>query len=165
MAKTLFGTAEVETEITDKEWKAKPKGGLTLWEMVDMLFQNPEKFSKISSYDKGKEFFMMQRTFAIKYPIQAAAFNSLKINPGAVIQYWCTNLSKLHNRTPGWIYQAFKEIKKHKTVEAKKLDVKDETIRKYCELNECSRRDVEDAYKAYGNDFIEELKEIEKNFG
>jgi hypothetical protein len=156
-SKTLFG--EPEKVIEESSAKNSAPG---LFDYVNMLFNNPEKFSKLMSYEKSKNFFMMQRFFAIRFPIQAAMLNNRNINSGEAVQYWCDELSKKYKSTPGWIFSALKDVKKTKQVEKKKLDVKESTVEYYCKKNQCSKREVNEAFDIYGDAFVEELKLLEK---
>lgn len=157
-SKCLFGESPKKKESEEKTKSSAPG----LFDYVNMLFQNPAKFTELRSYEKDKHFFMMQRFFSIKHPIQAAMLNHIRINASEAVQYWCDSLSKIYNQTPNWIWNALKEVKKVKQSEKKKFDVKDTTVQWYCEKNQCSRREVDEAYKIYGDEFLQELKEYEK---
>lgn len=159
-SKSLFGESIAKENSNEDKMKSNAP---SLFDYMNMMFQNPKEFSKLRSYEKEKNFFMMQRFFSIKHPIQAGMLNNLRINSGEAVQYWCDSLSKIYNRTPQWIWNALKEVKKKKEIEKKKLDVKESTISYYCMKNACSRRDVDDAFNIYGNKFVEELKILEKS--
>ncbi len=155
----LFGDEPIKVSEEIQQTKQKSD----LWELMTMMFTNPQKFAKVSTYEKSKHIFMMHRSFAIKYPIQAAMLSTLKINAGEVVQYWSDNLSKIYNKTPAWIFNGFKNVKKTKVVEKNKFDVKDETLQYYCEKNQCSRRELNEVLEYCGEKFVNRLKELEKN--
>lgn len=158
ISKNLFGEVVKKKDDNVKMKSTAP----SLFDYINMIFKNPNKFSKLPSYEKEKSFFMSQRFFSIKYPIQAAMFNNIRINSGEAMQYWCDSLSKIYNNTPQWIWGTLKEVKKKKETEKNKLDVKDSTIIYYCNINQCSRRDVDEAFETYGEEFVEQLKNLEK---
>jgi len=157
--KDLFGNPIAVAEPEEKMKSSEPQ----LFDIIGMMFSNPKKFSAMSTYEKGKNFFMTQRIFAMKYPLQAAAFNNLRVNGGHVCQYWCDALSPIFNRSPEWIWKGFKAIRTTKNTEkAKTAAISEETITWYCNKYQCSRRDFKQAMELFPESFIEELKELEK---
>jgi hypothetical protein len=133
-----------------------------LFDYINMMFKTPVRFTSLSTYEKSKSFFMMNRFFAIKYPIQAQMFNRLTMNTGEAVQYWCDSLSKIYNTTPGWIFNALKSVKTTKKENKEKVNISDETIRYYCKINQCAIKDVEYAISVLGDEMVNELKTIEK---
>lgn len=158
MAKNLLGEP-IEKTVDNKEKLKTSNPGL--FDYMNMLFQRPQEFTKLSPYDKGKNFFMMQRFFAIKHPIQAHAFNHLNINGSEACQYWCDSLSKMYTKTPGWIFNTLKETKKEKTAKKKELDVEEETVNEYCKRLMYSRKDIQDLYEFFPEETQNELKQFE----
>lgn len=132
-----------------------------LFDQLNLLFGNPNKFSEQTTYEKSKNFFMMNRFFAIKYPMQANYMNHIKINTGEVVQVWCDMLSKTNNRTPGWIWGGLKGVKKKKEEKKKELEINEETIKFYCSKTMNARKDVDKAIKIIGDPFIKELLQIQ----
>jgi len=135
----------------------------TVWDYVNMMFSNPKEFDKILNYEKGSNFFMLQRTFAIKYPLQAAALNLNGINHGEVVNYWAQSIGPLYSKSPSWIYQAFKEVKAKKQVERAKINnIPEEVILKWCQLNYSSKREFNEILEYCGQEFLKELKVLEE---
>jgi len=132
-----------------------------LFDQINLLFSNPRKFSAQPPYVKGKEFFMMNRFFAIKFPIQAGYFNHIKMNTNEAVQVWCDMLSPQTSRTPGWIWQGLKGAKKKKVAKKKESKLTDETLKYYCSKKQISRRDLEYAIKTLDKSFTEELLQIQ----
>lgn len=130
-----------------------------LFDFINGMFARPAEFKKIKMHERGKHFFMVNRLMSIQFPVQAAAFNHIKINPSQVVTFWQEMLSRKYSRTPGWMY-----VKTRKEKEAKKTlqHVDDETIHKYCEHNKISRRDVEDGLAILGESMYKELKDFEQ---
>jgi hypothetical protein len=130
-----------------------------LFTFINGMVSKPEEFRKIKMHERAKHFFMVNRLCSIAFPIQAAYFNHIKINPGQAVSFWQSLLSQRYNRTPNWMY-----VKTAKAKEAKKLQqvVTDETMRKYCEIFKMSRRDLDEALAMLGERMENELKEFEQ---
>lgn len=130
-----------------------------LFDFINGMFTRPAEFKKIKMHERGKHFFMTNRLMSIQFPVQAAAFNHIKINPSQVVTFWQETLSRKYSRTPGWMY-----VKTRKEKEAKKAlqPVSDETIRKYCEAYKVSQRDINDALLIIGEPMYNELKKFEQ---
>lgn len=156
-AKTLFGeTVKVVNDAPLK--KSEP----TLFDYINMLFQKPQEFTALPSYTKAKNFFMFQRFFAIQYPIQAQMFNHIRIDGAETCQYWCDTLSKLHTRTPSWVWNTLKGTKKVKQEKKKQLDVDESTIIEYCKRTMRCKRDLDDMFEFFPDEIQKELKEFEQ---
>jgi hypothetical protein len=132
-----------------------------LFDQINLMFSNPKKFTAQANYVKGKEFFMMNRFFAIKFPIQANFFNHIKMNTNEAVQIWCDMLSPQSTRTPGWIWQGLKGAKKKKAEKKKKTIINDDTLKFYCSKKQLSRKDLDYAIKTLGQPFVEELLQIQ----
>ena len=133
---------------------------IQLFDYIKLVFSKDEKsWNSLKNTDKSRNFFMLNRFMSIKYPIQANMLSHYKINPEAVSDYWHRNMSSLHSGSPSWIYA--KTIKK-KDVE-KKLDLpSNEMIKWHCERNEMTRRDFDESVKLFGEEFLKELRSLEK---
>jgi len=130
-----------------------------LFEFINGMTARPADFKKTKMHERGKHFFMVNRLCSIAFPIQAAAFNHIKINPGQAVSFWQTLLSAKYSRTPKWMYVSTAKGKAAK--KAKQL-VSDETIRIYCEQFQLSRRDVDDAVEIFGDAAYKEIIEFEQ---
>jgi hypothetical protein len=134
-----------------------------LFKVFNNLFVNPQSFLSMNDYEKSKYFFMFQRFFAIQYPVQADIFNIKNINTAEVLDYWCNSLSKIYKRTPAWVYNTLKSVKTEKE-EKKKINIDDDVIMYWCQLNECSRKEFYEIYDKYGDEFIKAMQKFQKNF-
>lgn len=128
-----------------------------LFEFINGMFSKPEEFKKTKMHERGKHFFMVNRLSSINFPVQAAAFNHIKINPGQAVSFWQELLSKRYNRTPSWMYV---KTKKDKEKKAAALDVSEEVIRSYCEVHKISRKVLEDSIEILGDRMIEDIKKF-----
>jgi hypothetical protein len=133
---------------------------IQLFDYVKIVFSKNEKsWKELKDTDKSRNFFMLNRFMCIKYPVQANMLSHYRIDPVAVSDYWHRTMSSLFNTAPNWIYAKTKK----KNEEAKKLDLPSpEMIRWYCDKNEMSKKDFDQNVKFFGDDFIKELKSLEK---
>ncbi len=130
-----------------------------LFEIIQTIFTNPLKYSSISNGDKRKYYFLLQRRFAVQYPMQANLLQHIKINQSAVIDFWQAFLRKQYRQTPGWIY--VKGVKKTQENKEKKINVSNNLINEYCKYYNVDRKSVDDALRFYENEMIIELKHFE----
>lgn len=132
---------------------------MELFETINSMFANPAAFEKISLHERGRHFFMVNRLFSIKFPVQAQYLNHTKIHPGNAVTYWSETVGKMFSKTPGWMYVKTKKAREEK---AKSQPISETTIKYYCQKNQCSRRDVETAMILVGQPFLDELKSLQK---
>jgi len=129
---------------------------MELKDFVKMVFERPDEYTKLRSTEKAKFFFMLQRFCSIMYPVQAQAFNHIKISQAESCDYWQESLSKLYKKTPGWVYT------KTKKTDKKKADVPSaEAIDYYLERTRTSRRDLDDAVRLFGDQAYDPIRKIE----
>jgi hypothetical protein len=132
---------------------------MELFDLLNAMFAKRQEFEKTTLHERGRHFFMINRFMSIKYPVQAQFLNNTKIHPGNGVTYWADTVGKMFNRTPGWM---FIKTKKAKEVKAAAQPINDETIKYYCQKNQCSRRDVDTAMALVGKPFIEELQTLQR---
>ena len=102
---------------------------------------------------------MLNRFISIQFPVQVSFLSHYKIDPVAVSDYWHRTLSSKFTSTPKWIYAKTKK----KTEKEKELNLPSvEMIRWYCERNEISRREFDENVKFFGDDFLGEIRSLEK---
>jgi hypothetical protein len=129
-----------------------------LFEFINGMVAKPAEFKKTKMHERGKHFFMVNRLCSIAFPVQASAFNHIKINGGQAVSFWQTLLSQKYSRTPKWMYVSTRKEKEKKKAQQ---PVSDEIIRKYCETYQLSRRDIDDALTLLPESTIQELKSFE----
>jgi hypothetical protein len=132
---------------------------MELFDLLNSMFSKRDQFEKTTLHERGRHHFMVNRFMAIKYPMQAQFLNHTKIHPGNAVTYWADTVGKMFSRTPSWM---FVKTKKEKEKKAAAQPVNDSTIRYYCQKNACSRRDVEEAIKMFGDPFVQELSQLQK---
>ena len=132
---------------------------MELFDYMKLVFSDDEKWAKITSIEKRKYFWMLSRFMSIKHPIQANLLSHFKINAESASDYWHKSMSALYTGTPGWIYAKTKK----KDDSTKKLDLPSpEMIRWYCNRNEMSRREFDEKAIFFGEEFLKEIRDLEK---
>ena len=133
---------------------------IQLFDYVKLVFSRDNKsWKELSDMDKSRNFFMLSRFCAIKFPEQVHALSLLRINPVAVSDYWHRTLSSLHGTVPNWIYAKTKK----KDEETKKMNLpSDDFIVWYCQKNEMSKREFTENIKFFGEEFLKEMRSFEK---
>lgn len=133
---------------------------IALFDYIKLIFTKDEKaWKSLSDIDKSRNFFMLNRFCSIKYPVQVQALSLLKINPVSASNYWHRTMSNLYNTVPAWIYAKTKK----KDEVTKKLDLPSDTmISWYCEKNQMSKREFMENVKFFGENFLKEIKSLEK---
>jgi hypothetical protein len=135
---------------------------MELFDIIQIIFTNPSKYSLLSNLEKRKYFFILNRRFAIQHPMQANALQHIKVNQVAVIDFWQNFLKKQYKGyIPKWIYT--KGVKKTQEIKEKKLTINNDLINEYCKHYMIDRKSILDALKFFENETIKELKEFEKD--
>ena len=136
---------------------------INLFDLIKIIFNNPNKYNEISKLDKKKNFFMINRRFAINYPLQSQVFNRLGINESIAIDIWQNFLfHKYNGKSPGWLY--IKGIKTTNSDKEKKSKISKDTIKNYAKFYNLEIKVVQNTLDIFGNDFIKELKQFEKHY-
>lgn len=103
---------------------------MELFDLIKIMFEDPKAYKKVTSGDKKKHFFMINRRMAIKYPLQADVLQHLKVDEISVVDFWQNFLTKIYKKkTPYWMFT--KGIKKTKELKEKKTNIKENTIKNY----------------------------------
>ena len=120
-------------------------------------FYDKNKFEKISDYNLSKNFFMINRFCSINYPLLANNFNHLKINGSGAVKSWQMLLSRKYSKSPYWMYIKIKKDKKE--TGNKEYNIDENLIKKYCELNQITKREFSEKLKFFGDKFYKEVIE------
>lgn len=124
--------------------------------VVDYIFQNKPKYHTINDYDKGVNFFMVNRKFAIKEIELSEDLNSKFIDNASALDYWFMNYRKV-NKIPGW-YWTRNPLEKKTDTKKKNMNQQDSDIlMKYYDLSD---NDLNFLLKYYTDDIKKELKKI-----
>jgi len=133
---------------------------MELFEFTKIIFEKPGEYQDITPGEKRKWFFLLQRRFAIQFPMQANALQHLKINQSGVVDFWQHFMRKQYQRTPGWMYT--KGIKKAKEKKESKTKVSEKLIDAYCKKMVVEKKSVLEALEFYPDLMVGEIKEFEK---
>jgi hypothetical protein len=133
---------------------------IQLFDYIGLVFSDKNKeWKKLKNTDKARNFFMLNRFMSIKFPVQASLLSHYKIDPISVSNYWHRTMSSNFTTIPHWIYAKTKK----KSVENKKVELPSiEMIKWYCAKNEMSRKDFDENVKFFNDDFLKEIKALEK---
>jgi ribosomal protein L39E len=141
------------------EWKEyESKKTESAYDIAKRMFtDSPEKWETLTDYEKGKNSFMINRIFAIHYPVSANNLNGLKSNGIGIVETW-RRIARGYRNIPRWVY-----TKTNKAIDENPLKgYKKETTLYYIREHECSERDMYDMWKLNGDEFLKELDYIEK---
>lgn len=130
------------------------------FEVSRKMFTDINEFNKLSDQVLSRNFFMMNRSIAIKFPDKAQAFNILGINEPDVMKFWSTYIGNT-GRVPGFMFtKGSKASQKEKEIKMKMPSKK--LIKEFCLHYNLNRKDVMSAIKLYNNEMINEIFEYEK---
>ena len=147
-------------ETVEKLKTVKPVGP---YDIIQMMFTNKEKFDKLTDIILDKNFFIINRACAIKYPLQAALFNKTQINTAGVIKSWRNFLTTKEGfgKVPYFIYT--KGSKKTTEAKVKKSDnIDKDTIKKYCKRYHISLKDYNNIKSFFSDELTEDVKRYSK---
>ena len=136
---------------------------LGLFDLTKMIFEDPVGYEEVTPGEKRKHFFMVNRRFAINFPMQANVLQHLKVNQAAVVDFWQTFMRKMYKRTPGWMY--VKGVKKAAKEKEAKAKVSGKVIDEYVKFMKVDKKSVLDALEFYPERMTKELKDFEKMIG
>jgi hypothetical protein len=133
---------------------------MELFEITKAMFGDTNNYGDATKGDKRKNFFMVQRRMAIQHPMQAQAFNGLKINQEQAMDVWKRFLSKKYSKTPFWMYT--KGVKKSKEEKEAKINISGALIEEYAKRHQMDLKTVYEALKMFPKDMQTEIKSFEK---
>jgi hypothetical protein len=137
---------------------------IALFDLINLMFTNRKKYLSLSDNEKGKNFFMVNRLFSIKYPKQAQMFNHLRTPSAKVVDCWSW-VAMQNNRVPTWFYTKTKQAKKKeepkkknkkKGFDPEKYEPSDEILEKFLRKKELSKKEYEQGLK-FNHDKVKEI--------
>jgi len=131
---------------------------MDLFEFIKTLFNRDAPWETIKTYDKSKNFFMINRFMSINFPMQANLFNNRFISSSSAIDSWRDVLNRLYIKPPGWMYT---KTKKKESSKSKKYPEKS-SIEKWIKLNKLSKKDFESMLEIMEEETIKEILNFEK---
>lgn len=130
------------------------------FDITKIIFNTPDKWAEVSNREKQKNFFILNRRFAIQFPLQANLLSRSGINNIEVMNFWKRFLSTKYKKTPYWMY--VKGEKKRKEQKEKKLNITEKHIREYANFYILDIKSVKDAIEFYPKQMQKEIKDLEK---
>lgn len=131
------------------------------FDIINMIFTNITEFNKLSDSLLEKNFFMINRIFAIKYPLQANLFNKTTINMGEVVRAWSTFIinKEGYGKVPYFVYT--KGAKKTETSN-NKTPISKELKTEYCKRYKLSFKDFDDLMEMFYDETVADVLRYEK---
>lgn len=142
--------------------KIKTPKAIGPYDIISMMCTNFEEFNKLSDTILDKNFFLINRVFSIKYPLQGALFNKNTINTAGVIKSWAMFISSKegYGRVPYFVYT--KGAKKSASTSSKTDKIDKELIKEYCKRYKINLKDFETLKSLYYDELIADVKRYEK---
>jgi hypothetical protein len=112
---------------------------MKLFEYLKAVFGSDAQWAKLTSYDKSKNSFMLNRMLSARFPTQANMFNKLKTDPVGTAECWRLVGAKF-SRVPGFIY-----TKVSKKSVKKQWDPDQTVVSEYLKINQIGMREFTEA--------------------
>lgn len=145
--KTTRSRKASSTEKPAKEPKVSKPKTISPFDIIGMMFRQTGEFENLSKFVLERNLFMINRTCAIAYPLQAQMFNKLGISGPGVIRAWRDFLLRQHGygRVPSFVYTRGSKAVNDKVIQTSPLkDFSKDDITAYCEHYQISGRDFQD---------------------
>lgn len=161
-----------EYDLIDNQWTApKEEEAVNMddykirrmgpFDILDMMFKEPARFDSLPD-DQLEQFgFLLNRRFAIKYPMQAAQFSKMGASQAWTLRAWALYLRRIERGggVPRFLYTSSKKEDKQKVG----IDAFDEeTINDYLKRYELSRSDFKDMLQFFNEDTVAHVERFFK---
>lgn len=137
---------------------------MELFDFIKILFntKDAKTWNRLSTYEKSKFQFMLNRFMSIKYPFNANQLNMVKTPGNGVAETWRIVAERFYDtRVPQFIYTKTNKSEKKDSPLSK---IPKESIDLWCEKHECGDREFNEQFLLDADSVLEELKYITKNF-
>lgn len=131
---------------------------IDLFDLIKQLFDRSSRWEMIKSYDKSRNFFMINRFMSINFPMQANLFNNRHIISSSAVDSWRDVLNRLFTKPPSWMYT---KTKKSESKSSKKHPEK-ATVYEWMRLNGLSKRDLDSMMELMPDETTKEILHFEK---
>lgn len=154
-------TSSTSKKRVEKKAEKGPKK-ISPFDIINMMFTRKEEFNQLSDLTLANNYFMINRVFSIKYPIQGQLFNNLDINKAEVIKCWQKFLTTYENpnRVPYFVYT--KGSKRSSEEQSTTINIKKQDILDYAKKYNLSIKDVEDIILFNREGFLNQVEEMKK---
>jgi hypothetical protein len=131
---------------------------MDLFDLMKQIFDRNSKWDSIKTYDKSKNFFMVNRFMSINFPMQANLFNNRHINSSSAVDSWKDVLNRLFTKPPSWMYTKTKKKDQH----GSKKHPDKATVQEWMKLNKLSKKDFDSMLEIMEDEVIKEILNFEK---
>lgn len=132
---------------------------MELFELIKVMFENPEEYANVTTGEKRKHFFMINRRMSIQFPLQAQVLQHQKVDEASVVDFWQNFVKQFKGKTPFWMYvSGTKKVKEAK----EKVSFKDASLKSYASLYGLDPKSVREAADLFPDEMKKELAELEK---
>lgn len=154
--------ARKKKEDTEEVEKVKTPKAIGPYDIINMMFTSINEFNNLTDTILDKNFFMINRVFSIKYPLQAAIFNKTTINTAAVIKSWATFITgkEGYGRVPYFVYTKGAKKSSENTNTDEKIDK--DLIKEYCKRYKINLKDFNQLKILFHDVLIADVKRYEK---
>jgi Ni,Fe-hydrogenase I large subunit len=137
---------------------------LSPFDIINMMFTNYEEFNKLSDIILEKNYFIINRVFSIKYPLQGALFNNKFINTAKVIRSWALFITNKegYGKVPYFVYSKGAKKSNESKIKNNKDNIDKSLISEYCKRYHITLKDFNNLKKLYYDDLITDVKRYEK---
>lgn len=123
--------------------------------IVDFIFKKQSDYKKLSSEDKEKFFFIINRKLARKYPVHAQFFNKKSIDKSNALDIWYHFFVKQGAKgIPNWYWGNKNKSKKEKSI------LKKEEYIKICNIFDVTNKEIDFLIQNYPKYILELSKKI-----
>ena len=138
---------------------------VTHFDIIKYIFTDIDSFNQLTDYTLKQNFFMLNRTFSIKYPQQAAAFNHMNINMAEAVRIWAKFLRAKEGtgRVPSFVYtKGAKRSAEESQAQEEGLVISKQLMEEYCKFYKLSLRDYKDMLELRRQQTIDDVIAFEK---
>lgn len=153
---------QTEEQYTKDDFKIKKLGP---FDIINMMFDDTMGFDSLPEKTLADNYFLLNRRFAIKYPMQAAQLSKMGINEAWALKFWKVFIKAKENCSygpPKFLYTA--GAKKLKESKAKVgIDAFDEDIiNQYMIRYELSSKDFRDMLEFFNDETVADVEKFWK---
>jgi len=134
------------------------------FDLIDFIFSARDimTWNSITTYEKTKYVYMLNRTMGIGFPMQAMIMNMIKTDALGVTETWRIITQRFYgNKVPRFIYtKAERNDKKSNPL----VGIPKECVDFWCEKHECGDREFYSLLELHPEPLLEELQYIKDNF-
>lgn len=156
----------------NKDIELKRNKTIGPYDIIKLIFTDSNQFNNLSNTILEKNFFLINRLFSIKYPLQGSMFNNMSISTANVIKSWAMFMWKNegYGRVPYFVYS--KSSKKVPIDNKTNTNIDTELIKEYCKRYHINLKDFNTLISMYKDELITDvvrygklisIKEQEKN--